>query len=537
MRFEIAVGGFALSFAAVLAAPIPALADSVPEQIVVTATRLPEDMDTVPADITVISGDDLRARQVTDLRTALAQVAGIESPPGGDAGPASAVPSIWGLHEFDAFLLVVDGVPWGGAFNPAIPSLDLNDVERIEVLKGSAPVIFGATSFVGVIQVIHRPAGQAVSTVSVGGGTHGSARGQVSVNLPNLGGFTQSLSLDGESLGYNDPRTGVSNGHALYRAAGQVGPGTLTIDADISFVRTLPSSPVIRQGTGLTTLTPLDANYNPANAHINENHYHAVVGYAMPVGAGTWQSTVSLAYSDISDVRGFLRPDLTNDGSQNADSQQQDRHIVDLYADTHYAFQPTAGLDVVTGADLLYGFARQESINGAYYAPLNGSVVPPPTTSLHVDEINSVSDRRVFVGQYVQADWKLGPAVDINAGARLNETDEHLVSRHIDGFDAVNDLAGDSSGSIVRGTAAVGASYAPLPDARRALVLYADFRDSFKPSAIDFGPDYTPNVLAPERALSYEAGVRGRLADGVVRYGVEVFQLDFRNLEIGRAHV
>jgi hypothetical protein len=50
-----------------------------------------------------------------------------------------------GLHEFDAFLLIVDQVPWGGAFNPAISTLDLTDVERIEVLKGSAPVMYGAT--------------------------------------------------------------------------------------------------------------------------------------------------------------------------------------------------------------------------------------------------------------------------------------------------------------------------------------------------------------------------------------------------------
>ena len=79
--------------------------------------------------------------------------------PGGDAGPASSVPSLWGLREFDAFLLVVDGVPAGGAFTPALASLDLSNVERIEVLKGGAPVNYGATSFVGVIQIIHYRAG------------------------------------------------------------------------------------------------------------------------------------------------------------------------------------------------------------------------------------------------------------------------------------------------------------------------------------------------------------------------------------------
>jgi outer membrane cobalamin receptor len=123
------------------------------EQVVVTATRVPEANDRIPADTSVVSGTELRARDAWDLQTALSLVPGVEAPAGGDAGPSSSVPSFWGLHEFDAFLLVVDGIPWGGAFNPAISTLDLNDVDRIEVMKGSAPVMYGATSFVGVVQI------------------------------------------------------------------------------------------------------------------------------------------------------------------------------------------------------------------------------------------------------------------------------------------------------------------------------------------------------------------------------------------------
>src|SRR5215469_4330969 len=84
-----------------------------PEQVVVTATRVPEPVDQVPADISVVSGSELRTRDAWDLSSALSLVPGVEAPPGGDAGPSSSVPSFWGLHEFDAFLLVVDDVPWG----------------------------------------------------------------------------------------------------------------------------------------------------------------------------------------------------------------------------------------------------------------------------------------------------------------------------------------------------------------------------------------------------------------------------------------
>ena len=77
---------------------------------------------------------------------------------------------------------------------------------------------------------------------------------------------------------------------------------------------------------------------------------------------------------------------------------------------------------MITGADLLYGVGQQRSVNGAYYVPLNGLTLAPPTTSLHVDEINHISDQRSFFGQYIQITWKPLPIIEMIAGARMNET-------------------------------------------------------------------------------------------------------------------
>src|SRR6187549_2273583 len=153
----------------------------------VTATRQQIPLLETPASVTIITGDEMRDRGARDLRAALALVAGVEISPGGDSGPAGSVPAFWGLREFDAFLLVVDGVPWGGAFNPALTTLDLHDVDRIEVMRGAAPVMYGATSFVGVIHVIHNAPGEADRMVSITGGG-------VPDNLGNLSGsFSESL--------------------------------------------------------------------------------------------------------------------------------------------------------------------------------------------------------------------------------------------------------------------------------------------------------------------------------------------------------
>lgn len=502
-------------------------------EIVVTATRIPEPVDQVPADITVVSGSELRQRNAQDMASALSLVPGVEAPAGGDAGPSSAVPSFWGLHEFDAFLLVVDDVPWGGAFNPAITSLNLNDAERIEVLKGAAPVMYGATSFVGVVHLIHFPAGEAADAADLALGSYGSARGSAAFALPQWGDYRHSFAADGESLGFADARESVSDGRLLYRAALDLGSGQLRVDANLNIVRDVPPSPVIRQGTALTSLTPLNVNFNPADAALHEDRYQLAVGYTRPTPWGTWDTLVSLSHTHIDDIRAFLHPDL----SGAADTQNQNRKIIDDYFDTHLAGKLFADTTLIVGTDLLYGYGRQPTANGngAYTVPLNGSVVPPPTTQLPVNEFGLVSDRRLFAGQYAQLDWKPAARWDVLAGVRLNETDEDKFSSDltVPPFTPTVQLAEQSaSRSVIRLTETLGASYRLWSGGRDEAVLYADYRDAFKPSALDFGPDYQPAVLRPETAKSYEAGLKGVAADGRLSYQAELFRLDFSNLVV-----
>lgn len=511
------------------------MADEAPtalEQIEVTATRAPAPIEQVPSFITIVSGNELRARGVRDLSGAVALAAGVEAPAGGDTGPAGAVPSFWGLHEFDAFLLVVDGVPWGGAFNPAIPTVDLNNVQRIEIVRGSAPVMYGATSFVGVIQVIHYPAGTAADDAQIGYGSYGSVRASASKALDPIGDYRQSIAVDVEDLAFKNAAQEIKNGHVAYRASKPLGDGLLRVDADVAAGRQLPSSPVIRQGAVLTTLTPLDANSNPSDARIDENRYHLTLGFAEPGRWGQWETTISFAYSDITDIRGFLRPTLIDDGSQNADSQHQHRTIADDYFDTHWTVEFADRLQFVYGADLLFGLGKQSSVNGAYYAPLIPTGPLPSTVGLHVDEINTLSDRRTFGGEYLQVNWKPYDRWDITGGVRMNQTREHLVSQHVDGFDAGNNLAADNTGSNNKLTETVGASYRAWQQGADEAVVFASYRNAFKPAAIDFGPDYTPDILLPETAQSWEAGMRGALLGGRLDYEAGLFLLDFKNLVV-----
>lgn len=500
------------------------------EQVVITATRIPEANDRVPADTSVVTGAELRAKDAWDMQTALNLVPGVEAPAGGDAGPSSSVPSFWGLHEFDAFLLVEDGVPWGGAFNPAISTLDMTDVDRIEVLKGSAPVMYGATSFVGVVQVLHYPAGQAAQQIDIAGGTYGSARGDLSMVLPGTDDFSQSIALDGQSIGFADRRENVSDGQLLYRAADNLGPGTLRFDANLTFVHDAPPSPILAGPSGLLPQIPLNANFNPANAEIAENKYQGDIGWTQQMGLGTWDVLASFAHSDIRYIAGFLHDDL----SGTADTQDQPRLINDLYADTHITNERIADLSIIAGMDVLYGYGRQSSynVNDAYTVPLDGSVVPPSTDTLTPNEIGTTNDKRLFLGQYIQADWKPDDQWDVTAGIRINETFEHQHTSDLVLTPPVSFTAVTSNRNEVKPSETVGVSYRVWKEGSDEAVFYADYRNAFKPAAQDFGPDFQPTVLLPETAQSYEAGVKGALFDSTLSYDLEAFRQDFQNLVV-----
>src|SRR5258708_3379356 len=244
---------------------------TIQERVEVTTTLEPEDPEKVPAPIEVFTGEELRARGMKDLRSALGLAVGVEIAPGGDAGPASAVPDFWGLKELDAFLLVVDGVPWGGSFNPALTTLDLNDIERIEVVRGPAPVTYGATSFVGVIHIVHKDTAAKEKSLTVRGGSYGTFGFNFAAPIPISGKWSSRLSVDAQREGFSDDRTSFRRGHALWRV-GRKGNGAnrASFNFDMNWLNQDPASPRVRDGKSLTPLVPVDANNNPNGSVLND---------------------------------------------------------------------------------------------------------------------------------------------------------------------------------------------------------------------------------------------------------------------------
>lgn len=123
--------------------------------VVTTASRLAERAGTVTGSHTVLRGEELRARGLVLLLDALRDVPGLVTVQTGSWGAAASLFLRGG--ESDYVKVLVDGVVMnspGGAINLA--HLTLDNVDRIEITRGSASVLYGADAMTGVVQIFTR---------------------------------------------------------------------------------------------------------------------------------------------------------------------------------------------------------------------------------------------------------------------------------------------------------------------------------------------------------------------------------------------
>ena len=139
----------------VLATGSSVYAQTKTEPVVVTATRIPEPMGAALRDLTVIYADALREAGVVDIADALRLVPGVEL---SQIGPG-ATPSIFirGANS-NQTLILIDGQRVGSSFSglSALQHLNIDQIERIEVLRGPAASLYGADAVGGVIQIFTR---------------------------------------------------------------------------------------------------------------------------------------------------------------------------------------------------------------------------------------------------------------------------------------------------------------------------------------------------------------------------------------------
>jgi len=166
--------------------------------VVVTATKVPIAESVPTASTTVITGEELRVRGINTVSDALRDVAGGTVVQSGSFGGQTSFFMRGGQSDYVKVL--VDGVPLnqpGGAFS--FDYLTTANIDRIEIVRGPASVLYGSDAVAGVIQIFTtRGSGPFAGYIAANAGSYSSNEGSAQLS-GSVGPFGYSAGGDRQS--------------------------------------------------------------------------------------------------------------------------------------------------------------------------------------------------------------------------------------------------------------------------------------------------------------------------------------------------
>jgi iron complex outermembrane receptor protein len=185
------------------AASTAAPAGSALEEIVVTAQKRSESLQNVPLSVAALTTEELDRRGITGVASLMqgdipslrvepfagnqtvleVGIRGFINPNGSDITNENPVP------------VYIDDVYYGRQTSIA---LELNDLERIEVLRGPQGTLFGKNAAGGAVRLISKePTGQFGLDAKFDAGNYGYKKGIAHIDLPAIGGIAAKIDLLG----------------------------------------------------------------------------------------------------------------------------------------------------------------------------------------------------------------------------------------------------------------------------------------------------------------------------------------------------
>ena len=542
-----ALSAFAAAPAYAQDAPVAAEADGYAgEEIVVTARRTEERLETVPVSVSAFSERALERIQATDTTGLQGAVPNLNVVQGRGSSNATNI-YIRGIGQPDA-LQTFDpavGVYVDDVYYSRIrgTQLDLLDLERVEVLRGPQGTLYGKNTIGGALKVVTRKPGQQFrGGMSAAYGSYDqfdlklSASGPVSETL--AAGFAVMRSKrDGyvtdPVLGreYNDKDTIAG------RAAVAFTPSPdFRIDASIDYSRDdaalnvgqpLNSLTYLFGGTVLALPTnPQDYNFEGRTTPGLPNstklrHWGSSV-------AAEWNVTDALTLKSISAYRRLTTKDYID-----IDATQLE--LGDVLVDVRQKqlsqeFQLTYSSDSIQAVGGVYYLkediaSHQEAFADDLIGPLFGN----PTFLRTIDDTLTTKS----YAAYANVSLSVTDALRVSAGLRY--TDEKKDYWRTTSTFSSNPLF-NSAAPYVFARKQSWDDWSPMASVdyrfTENLMLYARVAKGFKSGGFNGRANSAAESTAysPENVWSYEAGLKGSL-DNIARFSIAVFHNDYQDFQ------
>lgn len=395
------------ALAAALAIALPIHAEDVPvffgETIVVTPTRFQDSASDRAANVTVITRAELERNPSQTLPEILQDYAGIGMRDlfGNNAANSTVDMRGFGAAADQNTLVLVDGVrqndiDTSGVVWAAIP---LSAVERIEIVRGGSSVLHGSGAVGGVINIITRSAiGQpAQAGFGLRAGTYATRDVQV---FGNMAGDRAGLMLAANHYESDGYRTNNRNEQDNFYgdARWKLDQGTLILKFGADAQTTgLPGQRTVQPSIGLNELADPEGTSTPNNWAKREGWQLALT---RDFRLGSHDAVVDLAYRH----------------------KAQDSHFDYGYG---YASNPESVLGMLTFSPRIKFNFGQETMRHALTVgtdlvqwdyDLTAAELSPTGVST-----NRVNARQRNAALYVKDDLRLGPALSLLGGARIEQ--------------------------------------------------------------------------------------------------------------------
>lgn len=505
--------------------------------ITITARKVPESLLKAPLSVTSISGDTVTAaglRTITDL-TRLAPNVDIS---GGIAGQLQGQIVIRGISTLVRNIgletgvgIFVDDVYIGRPENFAQALLD---VDRVEIARGPQATEYGKNTIAGVIHVqTKQPDADPGASVRLDAGNYEYRRAEAVLGVP----LNDKLSVRG-AISY-----ARQDGIYKHLSGGEDAGSTdlLTWRLSAKFAPTDQLSFLVRwdglrdRGTPGFFQADSLAGY-PADfpsrepLHINNNRPNRLSRDSQGISLKAEWEGDELTLTSITAYR-----ESSFDASLDDDQEQVDFVAVDDFSDKSHFFSQELRLTGQVGKlrYLLGAFYFDQMIRTNRALGLGADLGVPGQPTLTTKGHVSTESAALFG----RLDYQLTDRLALSAGVRYTKEKKkaHFVQGDVTGifpFLGFPDLTFDGRSSDDDFSPSASLSYEVAPGAN----VYARFARGFKSAAhnVDIASSLDGLTADPEKATSYEAGLKALLLDNKVRVNLAAFHTDYDRLQVSQ---
>ena len=172
------------------------------EEIVVTATKTEKKVEDAPASVTVIDKEEMKKKNMETVDDALNSLSGLFVKRSKGLMDSTASVRMRGFAGDEYTLVLIDGQPLNDAYTGGVEwgALPVENIERIEVIRGPASALYGGNAMGGVINIITKTPQKLELEASSGYGAHDTYRYRLSAGNR----FWDRLSI---RLGYEEEST------------------------------------------------------------------------------------------------------------------------------------------------------------------------------------------------------------------------------------------------------------------------------------------------------------------------------------------